>query len=62
MVDFGSGKGYLTFALYDYLAKNQQTPQVTGVELNDKMVDFCQDVSAQSDFQQLDFFQGDVRT
>ena len=62
VVDFGSGKGYLTFALYDYLAKNQQTPQVTGVELNDKMVDFCQDVSAQSDFQQLDFFQGDVRT
>ena len=62
VVDFGSGKGYLTFALYDYLAKNQQTPQVTGVELNDKMVDFCQDVSAKSDFQQLDFFQGDVRT
>ena len=62
VVDFGSGKGYLTFALYDYLAKNQKLPHVTGVELNPKMVEFCQDVAAQSDFQHLDFFQGDVRT
>ncbi|AYO55516.1 class I SAM-dependent methyltransferase [Acinetobacter wuhouensis] len=62
VVDFGSGKGYLTFALYNYLAKQGQTPFVTGVELNDKMVKFCQDVAQSSDFSQLDFFQGDVRT
>lgn len=62
VVDFGSGKGYLTFALYDYLAKHQQVPFVTGVELNEKMVQFCQQVAQASDFQQLDFFQGDVRT
>ncbi|WP_166170891.1 SAM-dependent methyltransferase [Acinetobacter sp. SA01] len=62
VVDFGSGKGYLTFALYDYLAKHGQMPFVTGVELNPKMVEFCQDVAQHSDFQQLDFFQGDVRT
>ena len=62
VVDFGSGKGYLTFALYDYLAKHGQAPFVTGVELNPKMVEFCQGVAQQSDFQQLDFFQGDVRT
>ncbi|MDN5511217.1 SAM-dependent methyltransferase [Acinetobacter sp.] len=62
VVDFGSGKGYLTFALYDYLAKYDQTPFVTGVELNPKMVEFCQGVAQHSEFQQLDFFQGDVRT
>ncbi|MDA3442584.1 SAM-dependent methyltransferase [Acinetobacter bereziniae] len=62
VVDFGSGKGYLTFALYDYLAKHHQTADVTGVELNDKMVKFCQDVAKASGFEQLDFFQGDVRT
>ncbi len=61
VVDFGSGKGYLTFALYDYLAK-QQVPFVTGVELNEKMVQFCQHVAEASGFKQLDFFQGDVRT
>lgn len=62
VVDFGSGKGYLTFALYDYLSKHVQTPEVTGVELNEKMVAFCQDVAQKSNFTQLDFFQGDVRT
>lgn len=62
VVDFGSGKGYLTCALYDYMQKHGNTPWVTGVELNPKMVDFCQNVANQSGFQQLDFFQGDVRT
>ncbi|MDD0801375.1 SAM-dependent methyltransferase [Acinetobacter sp. Gutcm_16] len=62
VVDFGSGKGYLTFALYDYLLKQGLNPFVTGVELNSKMVEFCQEVANKSAFQQLDFFQGDVRT
>lgn len=62
IVDFGSGKGYLTCALYDYIQKHGQTPYVTGVELNPKMVEFCQNVAQQSGFNQLDFFQGDVRT
>ncbi|CAM4061484.1 class I SAM-dependent methyltransferase [Acinetobacter pragensis] len=62
VVDFGSGKGYLTFALYDYLAKHVQAPFVTGVELNPKMVEFCRQMAAEADFNQLDFFQGDVRT
>lgn len=61
VVDFGSGKGYLTCALYDYMQKHGQTPLVTGVELNPKMVEFCQNVADQSDFNQLKFFQGDVR-
>lgn len=62
IVDFGSGKGYLTCALYDYMQKHGRTPYVTGVELNPKMVEFCQNVAQQSGFNQLDFFQGDVRT
>ncbi len=56
VVDFGSGKGYLTFALYDYLAKHGQVPFVTGVELNPKMVEFCQIVAQRSDLQQTRFF------
>ena len=62
VVDFGSGKGYLTFALYDYLLRQQMQPSVTGVELSDKMVGFCQQVAEQAGFDQLSFFQGDVRT
>lgn len=62
IVDFGSGKGYLTFALYDYMQKQFAKPWVTGVELNPKMVQFCQNVAQDVGFDQLQFFQGDVRT
>ncbi len=62
VVDFGSGKGYLTCAVYDYLQTHQFAPQVTGVELRQELVDFCQNVATQSDFQYLQFFQGDVRS
>ena len=62
VVDFGSGKGYLTCAVYDYLQTHQFAPHVTGVELRQELVDFCHNVATQSDFQQLKFFQGDVRS
>lgn len=62
IVDFGSGKGYLTFALYDYLLKQQKIPLITGVELRENLVEFCQDVAQQVGFNHLGFFQGDVRS
>ncbi|MDO4223873.1 MAG: SAM-dependent methyltransferase [Acinetobacter sp.] len=62
IVDFGSGKGYLTFALYDYLQQHGQAPYMTGVELRHHLVEFCQQVAKDVDFQQLDFFEGDVRS
>jgi len=62
IVDFGSGKGYLTFALYDYLQQQQKTPLITGVELRRNLVEFCQQVADKVDFKHLDFFEGDVRS
>ena len=62
IVDFGSGKGYLTFALYDYLQAQHQTSHITGVELRSNLVEFCQNVADQVGFEHLDFFQGDVRS
>ena len=41
IVDFGSGKGYLTFALYDYLQEQQKVPLITGVELRRNLVEFA---------------------
>lgn len=61
IVDFGSGKGYLTFALYDYLLAQHKTPLITGVELRSNLVEFCQNVADQVGFHHLDFFEGDVR-
>ncbi|MCG5227332.1 class I SAM-dependent methyltransferase [Acinetobacter pittii] len=62
IVDFGSGKGYLTFALYDYLQQQQKTPLITGVELRRNLVEFCQNVAEKVNFNHLDFFEGDVRS
>ena len=62
IVDFGSGKGYLTFALYDYLKQNAQEPHMVGVELRHHLVEFCQKVAQDVGFHQLSFFEGDVRT
>lgn len=61
IVDMGSGKGYLTFALYDYLVNERQLPiKMTGVELRPELVDLCNDLAVQSDFQQLEFVAGDI--
>ncbi|RBA39634.1 MULTISPECIES: class I SAM-dependent methyltransferase [Acinetobacter] len=62
IVDFGSGKGYLTFALYDYLLEQNKTPLITGVELRSNLVQFCQKVADDVGFNHLDFFEGDVRS
>ena len=56
IVDMGSGKGYLTFALYDYL-KNKKglDVTVTGIELRKKLVDFCNDIVQKCDYANLKF-------
>ena len=62
IVDMGSGKGYLTFALYDYL-KNQLriNVSVTGVELRENLVDLCNEISLDCDFNDLQFISKDIR-
>ena len=63
VVDFGSGKGYLTFAIRDYIEKSLNLkPQVTGVELRDELVGLCNRVVNDLSLDGLDFFQGDVRS
>ncbi len=61
IVDAGSGKGYLTFALYDYLKNTKQwNPEITGIELRKPLVDFCNDLARQSNFENLRFVAGDI--
>ncbi|AXI04291.1 class I SAM-dependent methyltransferase [Aquirhabdus parva] len=63
VVDFGAGKGYLTFAIHDFLRETLgYTAQVTGVELRDELVKLCGNVVNQLSIQGLDFYQGDVRS
>ncbi len=61
VADMGSGKGYLTFALYDYLSTNLGIkPQVTGVEIRKELVDLCNDISANSKFENLNFEESSI--
>jgi SAM-dependent methyltransferase len=63
VVDFGSGKGYLTFAIHDWLrhAKGVDA-QVTGVELRPDMVALCNRAIAKLGIEGLRIEEGDVRT
>lgn len=61
LVDMGSGKGYLTFALYDYLVNQKQLAvKMTGIELRQGLVDQCNSIAKKYDFDQLEFIAEDI--
>lgn len=61
IVDMGSGKGYLTFALYDYLSNTMGiTPKITGVELRGALVDQCNEISNEAGYSGLTFRTGRI--
>jgi hypothetical protein len=62
VADFGSGKGYLTFAMHDWLRSQGKDAHVTGVELREDMVALCSSVAARHGLTGLRFDHGDVRS
>ena len=61
VVDMGSGKGYLTFALYDYLVNSLRLqPEITGIELRPALVDTCNKIAKKAKFDQLTFHAGAI--
>ena len=61
IADMGSGKGYLTFALYDFLSQQHGLDiQVTGIELRQKLVDFCNKTARAAGFDGLQFVAQDI--
>ncbi len=63
IVDFGCGKGYLTFAIHDWLRQQRGVDaQVTGVELRPDMVALCNGVIERLHLDGLRIEQGDVRS
>jgi len=56
VVDMGSGKGYLTFALFDYMRNIlEMDVRMTGVELRKELVDYCNTVASKIGFDNLSF-------
>lgn len=63
VVDMGSGKGYLTFALYDYLQNVVNLkPEVTGVEFREDLVTLCNEIAANASFSNLNFVEGSIES
>ena len=61
IADAGSGKGYLTFALYDYLKNNlKKDVQITGIEFRQELVDKCNTIARKAQFKDLNFVKGTI--
>ncbi len=61
IVDMGCGKGYLTFAAYDYF-RNIRGLDVTviGVDTKTQLVELCNDIARGSEFEGLEFVNGRI--
>ncbi len=62
VVDMGCGKGYLTFALRQYLAQHQQDAKIVGIELRPNLVEFCNNQAAALGWNNLEFVAQDILT
>lgn len=63
VVDFGAGKGYLTFAVYEYLHVTlHREAGVTGVECREDLVRFCNTVAKARGMTGLNFTAGDLNS
>ena len=63
VLDFGSGKGYLTFAAHDHLRHTLgREARVVGVELREDLVQLCNAAARRNGMDGLGFRHGDVRS
>ena len=61
ILDFGSGKSYLTFALYHYLKIEKGLDiVVTGLDLKKEVIEECNRIAQDLQYDQLQFLVGDI--
>ncbi len=62
IVDFGCGKAYLTFALYYYVVKILgRDADITGLDLKEDVIDYCNKVAKDLNYTSLEFQKGDIK-
>ena len=63
IVDMGSGKGYLTFAMSDYLnVERGMQVKVSGVELRENLVEKCNTIAKKCAYKNLHFVHNDIES
>ncbi len=61
IADMGSGKGYLTFALYDFLFnKLNRPPLIYGIEFRQDLVNQCNEIAEQCGYEGLSFMKSSI--
>ncbi|PJK15832.1 SAM-dependent methyltransferase [Chryseomicrobium excrementi] len=61
IIDFGSGKSYLTFALYYYLRELKgYEVHITGLDLKKDVIAHCEQLARELDYEGLHFEVGDI--
>ena len=61
ILDFGSGKSYLTFAVQYFLESVKKIPcQITGVDLKEDVIKSCSDLAARLGIKNMNFVCGDI--
>ena len=61
VLDFGCGKSYLTFALYDYLHERLRLPvRMIGLDLKRDVIEACNELAEKYGYTGLSFLHGDV--
>ncbi|MGL5123559.1 MAG: class I SAM-dependent methyltransferase [Fusobacteriaceae bacterium] len=62
VVDFGSGKSYLTFVLYYYLKVIRElNVKVIGLDLKKDVMNNCNDLAIKYGFNDMEFLHGDIK-
>ena len=60
ILDFGSGKSYLTFAVHYYFSQKKIPFEITGVDLKKDVIENCADLSRRLGLQNINFFCGNI--
>ena len=61
ILDFGSGKSYLTFSTYYYLTEILKlNVKIIGIDLKKEVIEYCNNISKKLNFNNLEFVYGDV--
>ena len=61
ILDFGSGKSYLTFSTYYYLTEVlKMNVKIIGIDLKEEVIENCNNIAKKLNFANLSFIYGDV--